>query len=64
VSGSDVSTWIPNLIALVVTVVWATSFIADIAIPEYSPPVYIHVAFMAVVGSIFGFQVVSRRSSE
>lgn len=44
------STWI----ALVVTTVWALSFVADIFITGYDPSPFIHLAMMTVVGAIFG----------
>lgn len=47
-----------NTIALVVTVVWSASFVADILIMSYSPPSAIHVAFMVILGGIFGVQIV------
>ena len=43
-----------TFIAITVTVVWATSFIADIFIPGYDPSPFIHLAMMTVVGAIFG----------
>ncbi len=57
----SVSPAVANGIAIVVTLVWAVSFVADI-IPSanYDPPTAIHAAFMVVVGSIFGVQLFSR----
>lgn len=53
------SPWVINGIAVVVTIIWATSFVVDMLSTEYSPPVGIHVVFTTVVGSIFGYQLVS-----
>lgn len=53
-----------NAIALVVTFIWAISFLADILVADYSPPGAIHLAFMVVLGSIFGAQIVQGRKSE
>lgn len=49
-----------NSIAAVVTCVWALSFLADIVIDEYSPPTNVHMAFMLIVGAVFGSQFVRR----
>lgn len=57
-SGPRISPLVTNGIAVVVTLMWATSFIADIFSTEYQPPTAIHVAFMAMIGAIFGFQLV------
>lgn len=43
-----------TIIALVVTTVWALSFIADIFVPGYNPSPFVHLAMMTVVGAIFG----------
>lgn len=43
-----------NAIAIVVTCVWAVSFLADIAMKTYEPSPYIHVIMMAVAGAAFG----------
>lgn len=49
-----------NFIALIVTLVWAGSFIADISTITYNPPPQIHTVMLSIVGSIFGFQIVGR----
>lgn len=49
-----------NAVAVVVTVVWGISFIADILIPDYSPPTNVHMALMVVLGGVFGSQFVKR----
>jgi uncharacterized membrane protein len=43
-----------NVIAVVVTVVWTASFLADIFMEEYDPSPFVHLAMMAVVGAAFG----------
>lgn len=53
-----------NGIAIIVTLVWATSFLADILVKGYAPPNGIHLAFMVVLGSIFGVQILQGRKSE
>lgn len=44
-------------IAMVVTVVWAASFVADLAVKGYDPPGAIHVAMLAVVGFFYGLPI-------
>ena len=46
-----------NAIAIVVTVVWTVSFVADIVLKSYDPSPFIHLAMMAVVGAAFGSSV-------
>lgn len=45
---------IVNGIAILVSFVWAVSFIADIVIPGYDPSPFIHLAMMTVVGAAVG----------
>lgn len=45
---------VSNAIAGVVTVVWAASFIADIALAEYSPSPFVHMIMMGLAGATFG----------
>lgn len=47
---------IVNGIAIVVTVIWAASFIADLVVASYSPPATIHGAFLLILGAVFGSQ--------
>lgn len=63
-SDKTISPFVSNGIAITVTLVWATSFIADIASTEYQPPTAIHVAFMVVIGAIFGFQFVQGKGGD
>jgi len=49
-----------NAVAVVVTIVWAVSFTADILVPEYEPPTNVHMALMVVLGGVFGSQFVKR----
>lgn len=41
-------------IAVLVSTVWAISFIADILLKEYDPSPFIHLAMMTVVGAVVG----------
>ncbi len=43
-----------DAVALVVTVVWAMSFLAPVVLTGYAPPVELHVVFMAVLGALMG----------
>lgn len=58
---SIVNAKVVNGIAIVVTMVWAASFIADIFLVKYNPPSQIHAAMLIVVGSLFGFQITSKK---
>lgn len=49
-----VSTGVVNLICLVITAVWLTSFIVAALIPTYNPPPGVQETMMAVVGVLFG----------
>lgn len=41
-------------IAVVITIVWATSFLADIFIKDYDPSPFVHFLMMVVAGGAFG----------
>lgn len=45
---------VSNAIAIIITFVWASSFIADILIVEYSPSPFVHMIMMGLAGAIFG----------
>ncbi len=47
-------------IAVVITIVWAISSIADIAMSTYEPPAAMHPIMLALVGSFFTVSVVRR----
>jgi hypothetical protein len=55
---------ISNIIALVITAVWATSFIADIISSNYEPSPYIHGIMMLVAGAAFGDSVIRRSRTD
>ena len=59
-SPNIIAPYVINGIAVVVTLVWAGSFIADVMIQTYNPPPQIHMVMLGIVGSLFGFQVVHR----
>lgn len=45
---------ITNLVALVITMVWMASFLADIIVGDYDPSPFLHMIMMALAGTIFG----------
>jgi hypothetical protein len=49
--------WLKLFLAIVVTLVWSASFIADIAMESYDPSPLIHLAMMAILGAVFGLQI-------
>jgi hypothetical protein len=57
--SSLLNPFVVNSIAVVVTLIWSLSFLADIVIKDYQPPASIHIAFMFILGGIFGFQIVN-----
>lgn len=62
--SSELSPYVINAIAIIVTLVWAGSFIADVTVSGYNPPSQIHVVMLGIVGSIFGFQIVHRGNGD
>lgn len=48
---------VSTAIAIVVTIVWATSFLADIIVKDYDPNPLVHFIMLAVVGAAFGHSV-------
>lgn len=54
-----VSPVIADAIAVLVSLVWAVALVADFLVRDYSPPVLVHVVAGGVIGSIFGFRIVS-----
>lgn len=49
-----------NLIALVVTAVWAISFLADIILKSYEGSPYVHAIMMLVAGAAFSGQLIKK----
>lgn len=41
-------------LAIVITVVWAISFIVDVIVTAYDPPASVHALMMMVAGAVFG----------
>lgn len=48
----------------VVTTVWAASFLADIMIQTYEPSAAIHAAMMAILGALFGREVIGKNGGD
>lgn len=46
------SRWLVAGIAILVSVVWTVSIIADIFVQGYDPSPFVHMAMMAVVGAV------------
>lgn len=49
-------------IAIVITVVWAASFIVSVINPQYAPPPTLHALMMVVAGAAFGNAVLGRKN--
>lgn len=58
-----ISDRIRNGIAVVITAVWAVSFLADIASDSYEPSPYLHAIMLVVAGSAFGASIVTRNGN-
>lgn len=52
--------WIINGVIVVVVLMWAATIVADIILPDYNPPPQAHLAMMAIVGALFGKQVIGK----
>jgi len=53
-----------NAIALVVTFVWAVSFLADVAMKSYQGSPYIHTVMMLVAGAAFSGSLIKRNGGK
>lgn len=51
-------------LAVVITAVWAVSFIADLMLVDYTPSQYIHMIMLAVSGAIFGKSFIGRNGRD
>lgn len=45
-----------DIIAVVVTAIWAASMVADAVSVSYAPPLLIHFSMLTTVGLIMGFK--------
>lgn len=55
---------IENIVILVITLVWAISFIADIVVEKYTPSPFLHMIMMGIVGALFGKRVLGKGDDE
>lgn len=51
---------VTNVIAIIVTSVWALSFVADILMTTYEPSPYLHAIMMTVAGSAFAGSMIKK----
>lgn len=56
-NGVRLSTTMVNLIVVVATMTWAVSQIASLVNSKYDTPNAVNYAFFAIVGSVFGSQM-------
>lgn len=55
---------ITNAIAIVATVLWATSFVLDAVLKNYEPPLSVHAVMMTVAGAAFAGSVFKKEDDE
>jgi hypothetical protein len=55
-SNNRIAAWL----AIVITAVWAISFLVDIVIKTYDPPASVHALMMLAAGAIFGEGLLKR----
>lgn len=53
---------IASILAIVITVAWAISFIIDILVLEYDPSASVHALMMIVAGAVFGEGLIKTRN--
>jgi hypothetical protein len=59
-----VGKWAINGIMAIVALTWATSIGVGMVNPAYTPPPTVHLAMMAIVGALFGRQVLGKAYGE
>lgn len=47
-----------------VTLVWSANFLAAILLPKYTPPLFVHIAMMAVIAAAFGINLVQKKEDD
>lgn len=55
---------IATILAVVITIAWAISFMIDIVIKEYDPPASVHALMMIVAGAVFGEGLIRTRTGK
>jgi len=53
-----------QLVAAIVTVIWAASMIVDMLVPTYEVPALVHGLMAGIVGAITGKSLVKRASRD
>lgn len=56
------NTKLVNALAIVITVVWAVSFILDATIVRYDPPESVHALMLIVAGAAFTGTIIKTRN--
>lgn len=54
---------VANVLAIVITISWAISFLVDIFVKEYDPSASVHALMMMVAGAVFGEGLINTRNS-
>ncbi|AWY05206.1 hypothetical protein SEA_MARGARET_26 [Gordonia phage Margaret] len=64
--SSGIPPWVIRVVILVVVVVWAVNFVAQLVVPSYEPPAGIDAIMLAIIGLIAGAasQLGGRNSKE
>jgi hypothetical protein len=53
-----------NWLAVVITVIWAISFVLDAVITKYDPPESVHALMLIVAGAAFTGTVIKTRNGD
>lgn len=62
---TKVSTWLPDFVGVVVTAVWASSYVAEILKPDFDTPEGVTEVMMILVGFLFSVrQIISARAEK
>ena len=51
-----------NGIAIIVTLVWAVSYLSDIIVAGYSPSPFLHAALVLVMTAAFGLKALKKKN--
>lgn len=54
--------WVQNAVVILVSVVWALSFLAPIFKPGYKPRSEVNFAFAGIVGGSLGYRILTKES--
>lgn len=53
-NGTTVNARVRTAIALIITTVWAGSFVADIVVADYTPSPFLHMIMIGLAAAVFG----------